>query len=215
MSDEEKKIIEDAQKLYNQGKWIEAINLLETLTTQNEEEIAVKHRIEAWCYYYIAITIKGEESLKLENLEKSEEYFRLALVGSKKEETIISALNGLVLVLWILGNKEEAWKISDEAIRRFKIEASVWNTRSILARWAKDFKKAIEVCEKVYETAKKVKDYRTAGHGKSNKASVYLELHNKKEALKEYLEAEQMYLKDGKSDFHLENVRKKIKELNN
>jgi len=213
MSDEEK-IIEDALVLYDKGEWQKAIFLIDTcLTTHNEQIIAEANRIRAWSYYYLAI--KGDEKQKKENLEKSEEHFRLSIIKMENKNGKISILNGLPLVLWILGKKEEAWKISDEAIKRFKTETSIWNTRSILARWEKDFKKAIEVCEKVYETAERVKDYRTAGHGKSNKASTYLELHNKEEALKEYLKAEQMYLKDGKSDFHLENVRKKIKELKN
>jgi tetratricopeptide (TPR) repeat protein len=205
-------IIEKAQSLYNKGKWQEAIDLIDTfLTTDNEQIIAEGNRIKGWCYYYLGI--KGDENKKIENLEESERHFRLALKKMKKEKGKISILNGLPLTLWILGKGGEAKLESFKATERFPQESSVWNTRSILFRWAKDFETSIELCEKVYETALAKKDFRTAGHGKQNKGDALKELGRIREAKKEYLEAKKMYEKDGESDFHIKRVKEKISNL--
>jgi hypothetical protein len=93
-----KKIIKNAQKLYNEEKWQEAIDLIDkSLTTHNEQIVAEGNRIKGWCYYYIGI--KGDEKEKTENLEKAEEHFRLASLKTNKKESVVSVLDGLVKVL--------------------------------------------------------------------------------------------------------------------
>ncbi len=204
---EDEKIIKEAEKLYNKGEWLKAIEMINTLTIHNEQE----NRMKAWNYYYLAI--KGDESYKMENLEKAEEYFELSLAGAKEDKTKVSVLSGLPLALWILGKEQEAWEISDKAIDKFPEESPIWNTRSILCRWAQDFEKAVEVCEKVYKTAIEIGDWKMAGHGKHNQGDALLKLGKEKEALESYREAEKMYTKDGKSDFHLKAVIKKIQKV--
>ncbi len=204
--------LKDTQKLYNQGKWQTVINLIDTFfTSSDEQQIAEANKLEAWSYYYLGI--KGEKSKKIENLEKAENNFKSALEKVKKNDIKISIMNGLPLVLWILDKKEEAWKVSNKAIKEFEKVPSVWNTRSILARWAEDFEKTVELCEKVYETAKKNKDYRVVGHGKHNQGDAFVKLDEREKALESYQKAEEMYVKDGKSAFHLEAVRDKIRNI--
>lgn len=217
MSSSDEKIIQDAQKLYNKGEWAKAIDLIDMILTSNDEQqIAEANRIKGWSYYYLAI--KGDKSLKAEKLEKAEECFRLALIKISEEKGLISILNGLPLVLWILERKQEALKLSDEVTEEFPNIPSVWNTKSILSRWGKDFQNSVEICEKVYETAIAKKDFRTAGHGKQNKADCFIELNQKEQAKKDYIEAIKMYKKHeertGESTrFHLERVQKKLSNL--
>lgn len=212
----DEKIIEDAQELYNKGRWQEAIEMLNKLKSHNEEEVAEANRIKGWSYYYLAI--KGDKSLKSENLEKAEEYFKLSSIGAKEDKTKISVLNGLPLALWILGKKSEAWEINDKAINIFPETPSIWNTRGIICRWAKNFNEAVEVGQRVFETAVKVKDFRTAGHGKQNKADALVQLGKTEKAKKEYQDAIQLYkdhqqISGQSAEFHLESVRKKLSSL--
>lgn len=214
-----KEVLEKAQYLYNQGQWQEAIDtidgLLPTLVPGSEIE-AEALRIKGWSYYYLGI--KGPAEKKMDNLMKAKFAFEVVVKNAQEKETRISAMNGLPLVLWILEKKDEAWQISDEATEEFPDTPSVWNTRSILCRWAQDYEKAVEVCEKVYEIAIQNKEYRTAGHGKHNKADALVKLGRAKEAKKEYEEAMELYKKSeevtGESAIiHIEGVKKKLVEL--
>ncbi|XOB41169.1 MAG: tetratricopeptide repeat protein [Candidatus Nealsonbacteria bacterium] len=213
----DRKIIEDAQTLYNKGEWEKTIDFIDMLfTSRDEQQVAEINRIKSWSYYYLAI--KGDESLKSKNLEKAEECFRLALIKMEKKESIVSILNGLPLVLWIQGKRTEAWEISDKAINKFPETPSIWNTRGILCRWAKNFNEAVEVGQRVFETAVKVKDFRTAGHGKQNKADALVQSERIEEAKKDYIEAIKMYKKyEEKTEesalFHLKRVQEKLSNL--
>jgi len=209
--------LEVAQKLYNEGKWLESNILIadyfDGLTTT--EEMAEADRLRGWNYYYIGT--KGLRD-KQASLEMSKAAFQTALgrtVDSKKK---ISIMNGLPLTLWVLGEQEDAWQVSDEAIDEFPNEPSVWNTRSILFRWAKDFKGSVEVCEQVYEKAMLKDDYRTAGNAKQNKADALKELGQINQARDEYASAIGLYKTFGErtgqsAQFHIDGVSKKMLAL--
>ena len=154
----------------------------------------------------------------MENLEKAEEYFELSLTGAKENKTKISALNGLPLVLWILGKKQEAKLESFKATEKFPQEPSIWNTRSILFRWAGDFETSVDLCEKVYQTAVAKKDFRTAGHGKHNRGDALVKLGKTTEAKEDYEKALKIYKKYEKktgesASFHRERVQEKLSIL--
>lgn len=169
------KILEDAQKLYNEGKWADAIVLLSGSNLEalvDNEEIAEANRIKGWSWYYLGI--KGPADKKEESLQRSKDTFQLGWEKTKDKKKQTSILNGLPLTLWILGEKVRAWEVSNRAIEDFPDEPSVWNTRSILARWAEDFKESVRVCKKVYETAWAKEEYRTAGHGQQNLGDAYI-----------------------------------------
>lgn len=210
-------IIENAQKLYNKGKWSEAIDLIDNLfSSHDKRKVAETNRIKGWSYYYLGI--KGDESCKMENLEKAEEYFKLSLVGTKEDKTKVSVLNGLPLALWILEKKQEALQLSNKATEEFPDVPSVWNTKSILSRWGKDFRNSVEVCEKVYKTALIKEDFRTAGHGKQNRGDALIELGRTTEAKDDYEKALEMYKKHEKKtgesvSFHKTRAREKFSSL--
>lgn len=213
---ENEKILAEAQELYNGGKWSGAVALLDAGEFTKAEERAESFRLYGWCFYYLGI--KGSAEEKEEMLRKSWNMFKLVLAVTSDAKKNLSALNGLPLSLWILGKQEAAWQVSDRAIEEFPDEPSVWNTRAILCRWAKDFAKSIEVCEKVYKTALAQKDYRTAGRGKHNRADALKELGRIEEARKDYLEAAYLYEQDAiitgrNAEVHLEGVKKKLLAL--
>lgn len=209
------RILEEAQKLYNEGKWPEAVSLIGNNITSlaNEEETAEAARIRGWCFYYMGT--KGPEEKKMEMLDFSRGMFELVLNLSSDEKKRLSALNGLPLSLWILNRQQKAWEASDQAIEEFPDEPSAWNTRSILCRWAKDFQQAVDVCEKVYVTAVYRRDFRTAGHGKQNRGDALKELGRMKEAKEDYAAAVGFY-KDFEREtgqsaaFHVEGAQKKL-----
>ena len=207
-----------AQELYNEGKWAEALGIIDKnlkfLTT--DAEIAEANRIKGWSYYYLGI--KGSAEKKVENLQKSKDVFQAALEKGSEEKIRISVMNGLPLTLWILGQNDNAWDVSDQAVQEFPDIPSIWNTRSILCRWVRNFKESVKVCEKVYQTALAKGDYRTAGHGKHNRADALKELGKIKKARREYNKAIELYKKFEKATgqsakFHIEGVEKKIANL--
>ena len=212
-----KESLEGAQKLYNEGKWLESNILIadyfDGLTTT--EEMAEADRLRGWNYYYIGI--KGLRD-KQASLEMSKAAFQTALGRTADSKKKISIMNGLPLVHWILGKQEEAWKVSDQAIEEFPDEPSVWNTRSILFRWLKDFEASANVCEQVYEKALAKGDYRTAGHAKQNEADALKELGRVEEASDAYAAAIGCYRKFEKAtgqsaQFHVDGVSKKMLAL--
>ncbi len=213
-----KEVLKEGDRLYKEGKWDESINFLRENSKflKKDNDIAELYKTMAWNRYYKGI--KGPENEKMKNLEKAEECFELSLVGTEKDKTKISVLNGLPLTLWILKKKQEAWEISDKAIDKFPKTLSIWNTRGILCRWAKDFEKSIEVCEKTYETAMAEKDFRTAGHAKHNKGDSLVNLEKTEKAKEEYKKAIKTYRKYEKetgesASFHLKRVQEKLSSL--
>lgn len=213
-----KEVLEKSLKLYNDGKFLEAIQLIEKNLANfvSDEDIAEANRIMGWSWYYLGI--KGPEEEKIEKLFKSKGAFQTALDQTSNPEKRISIMNGLCLTLWVLGEREEALITNIVALSEFPNKASIWNTSSILIRWAKNPKAAVPVCEKVYQTALEAKDYRTAGHGKHNKADALKELGLIEEARKEYLAAIELYKRfereTGQSaKFHIEGVEKKLAAL--
>ena len=211
-------VLEDAQRLYNEGRWPEVIQAIEQAlgNLTEDREIAEANRIKGWSWYYIGI--KGSPEEKNISLDRSKACFEVALVKTLDRGGKISIMNGLPLTMWNLGEKKKAWEINNQAIEEFPEEPSVWNTRSILCRWAKDFNQSVEVCEKVYETAITREEYRIAGHGKHNKADALNELGWKEMAREEYKAAIVLYRKfeevTGESAaFHIEGVEKKLANL--
>jgi len=105
--------------------------------------------------------------------------------------------------------------LPDQAVKEFPDEPSIWNTRSILCRWAKNFEQAVNICEKVYITALARRDYRTAGHGKQNRADALRELGRVEEAKINYAAAIGLY-KDFEKESgqsvapHIEGATKKL-----
>lgn len=214
------KFLEDAQKLYNEGKWEESERLIDEILPrlQIDEEIAEAYRLKGWNRYYLGT--KGLSEKREENLQRSKAAFNVALGKTKDRKKRISAANGLPLTLWILGEAEKvaAWTVSDKAIEEFPDEPSVWNTRSILFRWAKDFEVSAKVCEIVYERALAKGDYRTAGNAKQNKADALKELGQIQEARNEYAAAIGLYgqfeeVTGQSAKFHIEGVKKKALAL--
>lgn len=125
-----KRTIKKAEELFKKAKWQKTINLIDESTTSDEQIIAEGNRFKGWSYYYLGI--KGDEQKKRENLEKAEECFRLALIKMEKEESVVSILNGLPLVLYAQGKKSEAWRINDKSIYKFPEAPSLWDTRNAL-----------------------------------------------------------------------------------
>ncbi len=212
------KVLEEAQKLYSEGKWQESDKLIANNLSnlKDREEFAEALRLRGWNRYYLGI--KGPADHKEENLSMSKGAFLEALDNTIDRKKRVSILNGLPLSLWLLSEKDEAWQKSDRAIREFPDEPSVWNTRSILCRWAKDFKQAIEVCEKVYVTALYRRDYRTAGHGKQNRGDALKELGRIEEAKLDYAAAVGLYRDFEKvtgesAAFHIEGAAQKLRSL--
>jgi len=208
-------LIEQAQKLYNEKKWKEAIDLLGTFIPDTDKNEARAKRIEGWSFYYLGI--KGPEAMKIANLVESKRLFEIVLKKGQREEKI-SAFNGLPLALWILGEQNQAWQVSKQAVEEFPDIPSVWNTKAILCRWGKKFEEALEVNEKVYETALEKGDFRTAGHGKQNQGDALIQLRKTGEAEKEYREATQLYkdyqqISGESAAFHIESVEKKLSKL--
>lgn len=219
MTSENEKILAEAQKLYNEGKWREAFTLLQGYQTDflEAEDIAESCRLAGWSLYYMAT--KGPVEEKRNLIELSSTMFSLALSRTSDTKKKTSILNGLPLSLWILEEREEAWGVSDQAMEEFPDESSVLNTRSILCRWAKKFEESVKICERVYETALAENDYRTAGHGKHNRADALKELGRTEEAKNDYAVAvglyEQFEVATGQSaQFHIEGVKKKLLILN-
>jgi len=205
----------EAQKLYSEGKWEAAVYLIdsEMVKFTEKEEVAEGSRIKGWSFYYMAI--KGDESSKKNFLEFSRGSFKIVLRESLEKSTRISALNGLPLVLWILGETKEAWEVSSRAVKEFPDEPSAWNTRSILCRWGKDFEQAVEVCNEVYSKALSRGDLRTAGHAKQNRGDALRELGRIEEAKLDYATAIGFYRdferESGQSMVpHIEGATKKL-----
>lgn len=212
--------LKEAQKLYNEGKWKESNQLINDnfhkLADYTTEDVAEAWRLYGWNWYYIGI--KGPAEEKRGNLLMSQAAFLLALTKGPDRKQKVSITNGLPLAFWILDYHTEAWQVSDQAVAELPDEPSVWNTRSILFRWAKNFEEAAKVSEKVYETALAKGDYRTAANGKHNKADALKEMGKIEEAKKEYAAAIELYKKfeetTGQSaKFHIEGVEKKLSTL--
>lgn len=118
---EAEELLSRAEKLYSEGKWQEAIRLMENRTfgafSFVGEDLAEAKRIMGWSYYYLAI--KGSEDQKTDNLCKAANAFRDSFNITNDNEKKISITNGLPLVLWIKGEKHDALEISEDAIKEF------------------------------------------------------------------------------------------------
>jgi hypothetical protein len=213
------KILAEAQQLYNDGKWLESDRVLigwfAGLTVATDEQMAQANRLQGWSRYYVATKNLGD---KKENLTGAENSFRAVRKYTTDKEVLISVFGGLPLVLWLLDKKGEAWIESDEGIDSFPDEPSVWNARVILCRWEKDFAASIRSCEMVFKKAFVRQDYRTAGHGKQNKADALKELGRLAEAENEYVAAVGLYTMfekaSGKSaEFHIKGVLDKLEKI--
>ncbi|MCK5413306.1 MAG: hypothetical protein KAI57_02920 [Candidatus Pacebacteria bacterium] len=223
MNDKFTNLLEKAENLRNQkdGGWNKAIKLLDVdvIPFVMGDVLAKALNTRGWALYYSAIKdFRDSEVNKIATCIEAESSLRTALENTKDRDILISVYNCLPLVLWIQGKQDEAWKISEEAISKFDEVPSVWNTVSILCRWAKLNEKSIEVCERVYQTALAIEDFRTAGHGKHNQGDAFKELGRKEEAEKAYKEAEKLYLQfehvsGQKATVHLKGIKNKLKLL--
>lgn len=214
-------LLNRAGKLYDEGKWQEAVQLIESRTfgafSFVGEDLAEAKRIMGWSYYYLAIK-EGPEDQKTDNLHKAANAFRDSFNGTRDNKKRISITNGLPLVLWVQGEKNDAMEISEDAIKEFPDIPSIWNTRSILLRWGGGHQESVGVCQKVYETATVKEDFKTAGHGKHNKADALVKLERTDEAKKEYKIAIGLYRlheeTTGESaKFHIDGARGKLRAL--
>jgi len=134
--------LENAEKLYRQGKYREAIYAIDLATISQSTVIlkwerAEAARIKAWASYYLAI--KGDPNNKIGNAGDAVLYAKDVIAYAEDNKQRLSAYNVLPLALWISGDEDGAWIASDEALREFPNEPSAWNTRGILARWKKDY----------------------------------------------------------------------------
>lgn len=211
-------ILEQAQKLYNEGRWEESDRLIEEAipALKNQEDFVEALRLRGWNRYYLGI--KGPVAHKEENLLISKIAFLKALGRTTDSKKRISILNGLPLALWNLEEGWDALATSISALAQFTKEPSIWNTAAILLRWAERAEDSIPVCERVYRTALARRDYRTAAHGKENKGDALKQYGRYKEAEVEYKRAEELYKKfeekTGESaKFHIEGVEKKLLAL--
>ena len=220
---ESKQILQTAQELYEDGDRQGAIDLLldnkepdKVLSIFIGDELAEAQKAVGWNLYYMAIKdFREVESKKIDACNRAESFFKSALENTENKEILISVANGLPLALWIQGKKEEAFNVSNNAAEKFHDTPSVWNTLSILCRWAKQYEKSIEVCEMVYKTALDLGDFRTAGHGKHNQGDALKNLGKDEDARTAYEEAKELYLKfeeesGQKVTVHINGVVKKI-----
>jgi len=213
-------LLERAESLRNQGDggWNKAIELLEAdvIPCVMGDVLAEALKIKGWALYYRAIKdFGGSEDDKIKTCQEAEDVLRKSLINTEDRDILISVYNCLPLVLWIQGKQNDAWQISDEATAKFSEVPSVWNTAGILCRWANLDEKSIEVCEKVYQTAFDIKDFRTAGHGKHNQGDALKKLGRKDEAKRAYKEAEKLYLQfevasGQKAIIHLTGIVRKL-----
>ncbi|MCK4891442.1 MAG: hypothetical protein KAS78_02120 [Candidatus Pacebacteria bacterium] len=218
-----KSLLKEAEGLRNKedGGWNKSIQLLDAdvIPFATRDEFAEANKIKGWSLYFRAIKdFRDSEDDKIRTCSEAEVVLKIALSETKDRSVLISAYNCLPLVLWIQGKQDEAWEISNEATLNFSKVPSVWNTASILCRWAKQYEKSVKVCEMVYETALAIKDARTAGHGKHNQGDALKELGRAQEAKKAYKKAKELYLEfektsGQKATVHINGVSNKLASL--
>ena len=213
--------IEEAKALYAKGDYEEAGRLAESLRniyfgTINIEQFAETLRIEAWAYYYLRI--KGSPDDKRVNVNYARTCAEQVLFYSKDTKRRLSAHNVLPLTLWILGEESRAWRASDEALEEFYDEPSAWNTRGILARWAKDYEQGVIIGDAVADKAMGKGDFLTAGHGQQNKGDALRALGRLSEACGAYKRALEQYCQHefstgGSATPHIASAEKKLAEV--
>jgi len=212
---EEEDVIKKARKLYNNGQHQECADLLSHLEVMPD----LADRLEGqallgWSLYHLGIKSKNKKVRLLKravyNWESAIEFLDACsgTLGKGIERKVkLSASNGLSLALYILGEKERAWRINKEALADFP-DPSAENTRLILLRWEGKLEESVEAAENVHKKAMKKNDFRTAAHALQNKADTLRRLGRLGEALAEYKRAKELYKKS--DAFHLEAVKKKI-----
>jgi len=211
-------MLAQAQRLYGEGKWLESDKVVGEvlLVATDAEDIAEAHRIRGWDRYYLAI--KGASGEKNANLLASQTAFFEALSKTINARKRLSVFNGLPLALWQLGEKRWAWELSDQALREFPEEPSVWQTRGNLMKWEGRFEEGILVFDQVSRTADAKRDYRNAGSGQQSKGDSLVRLGRKEEARQAYQKAIVFYKMSETetsqpAKFHIESVEKKLAEL--
>ncbi|HNR80863.1 MAG TPA: hypothetical protein PLB38_04240 [bacterium] len=211
-----KESLKRADDLYRQGKYQEAYDLAVPCDQKLDPEgCAEACRIRAWAKYYIAI--KGNPEEKIRNAGHAAGYASVVSISIDPKRRL-SAYNVLPLALWISGNQSGAWEASDEALQEFPEEPSAWNTRGILARWAKDYEQGVIIGDRVTDRSVARGDFLTAGHGQQNKGDALRALGRIGEAHTAYEEALKRYRQhehsSGKSATpHIVNAEKKLAEV--
>jgi tetratricopeptide (TPR) repeat protein len=210
------KKLEEAEKLYRKGEYQKAYDLASPEDTTTLEEFGEACRIRAWALYYLAI--KGDDKNKLSNARDAVVYAEDVIIYAEDNKQRLSAYNVLPLALWISGNEREAWMANDEALEEFYDEPSVWNTRSILARWAKDYEQGVIIGDRVTEIAVARGDFLTAGHGEQNKGDSLRVLGQISEACTAYRQALKQYrqhelITGNSATPHIASVEKKLAEI--
>lgn len=206
--------LERAGDLYRQGKYQEAYDLAVPGDKESDPEgYAEACRTRAWVGYYNAI--KGDSQEKNSNANLAAEYARNVLSVSVDGGRRLSAHNVLPLALWVSGWQSEAYEASDNALKEFPDEPSVWNTRGILARWAGDHEQGVIIGDRVTSSASARDDFLVAGHGQQNKGDALRALGRIEEARTSYEEARKHYCQHqrvtGNSAApHIESVEKKL-----
>lgn len=210
------KKLEEAEKLYRRGEYQKAYDLASPEKTTTLEEFGEACRIRAWTLYYLAI--KGDDKNKLSNARDAVVYAEDVIIYAEDNKQRLSAYNVLPLALWISGNEREAWMANDEALEEFYDEPSAWNTRSILARWAKDYEQGVIIGDRVTEIAVARGDFLTAGHGEQNKGDSLRVLGQISEACTAYRQALKQYrqhelITGNSATPHIASVEKKLAEI--
>jgi tetratricopeptide (TPR) repeat protein len=211
--------LDKARKLYDEGAWKEAINLLNQFPHRPflpRDTVASMYIVEGWSWYYLGI--KGSSFSRRGRLEESRRAFEQASQNAVGKRNKVSILNGLPLALWHMGDRIQAWKYSDQAIDQFQDEPSVWDIRAILLHWDRYPETSVTFFEKAYELAIADEDFRTAGHARKNMAGLFQETGRIEEAGKLYQEALELYGKfqatTGESArFYIEDVEQEIANL--
>ena len=210
------KKLEEAEKLYRKGEYQKAYDLASPEDTTTLEEFGEACRIRAWALYYLAI--KGDPKNKVSNARDAVAYAEDVIIYAEDNKQRLSAYNVLPLALWISGNEREAWMANDEALEEFYDEPSAWNTRSILARWAKDYEQGVIIGDRVTEIAVARGDFLTAGHGEQNKGDSLRVLGQISEACTAYRQALKQYrqhelITGNSATPHIASVEKKLAEI--
>jgi len=211
MREELVKILDEADKAYNDKQYQESIDLvtkyfLESRGTTPDLNGRAQARV-GWCLYYLGLqdNPRRQEGIidNPDNLLEAIKVWKNVLEYEINPKIRLSVLNGLPLALRFF-NKPATYQWSDLGIQEAEaagddsLVIKAKNTKIVLLREDGKYAEARELAEEVYTLAVGIRDFRTAGHAKQNLGdTIRLELKNtqKTEAEKRFLlvEAFQAY----------------------
>jgi len=225
-----KEVMKRAKKLYGDGKWKEARDLLYPfLEIELPAKETSKHRrLLGWCYYYI-----GKKNI--ENPKESGEWAVTCwedvtdLNASKAD--VDSALAGLPLAYqYLLKDNQKAIELAEKRVEEASSDKSrrvALNSRGCIERDSGFTLKALEAFSQAYQVKEPDDDPRTVANVWNNRAITLMQIvpyltSSKKAVIKEvedlFHQAEYYYkLHEVKSEesaeFHLRGIKIKLREL--